>query len=87
MVAMIDIKIFCNIALHSNPQSRSSFSKVSLVCRKKGNQQQLDHCLQVLENVEDVAECLDSSDIHKAEKKLEEGTELVRKRVKAISCG
>ena len=34
--------------------------------------------------MEDVAECLDSSDIHNAKRKLEEGTELVQKRVKAI---
>ena len=54
----------------------------------KGNQQQLDHCVKVLDKIEDsIVSLADHSidSIERAKRQLEEGAaELVRKRVKAI---
>ena len=54
------------------------------VCKSKGNQQQLEHCLQVLETMLDTATLLDKNAFDSAKRKLEEGADLVQKRTKAI---
>ena len=59
----------------------------TFLCKGKGNQQQLDHCVRVLDKIEDsIVSLADHSidSIERAKRQLEEGAELVRKRVKAI---
>ena len=51
-------------------------------CKRKGNQQQLDHSLQVLDKLDEASDALKHKSYEKA--KTESGTELVSKRVKAI---
>ena len=56
----------------------------TFVCKSKGNQQQLEHCLKVLEKLEDATTLLDSNAVDSAKRKLEEGTDIMQKRIKAI---
>ena len=56
----------------------------TFVCKSKGNQQQLDHCLKVLEKLEDATTLLDNNVVDSAKRKPEEGTDLMQKRIKAI---
>ena len=44
----------------------------------------MEHCLKVLEKLEDTATLLDNNAVDSAKRKLEEGTDLVQKRIKAI---
>ena len=53
-------------------------------CKRKGNQQQLDHSLQVLDKLDEASDALKHKSYEKAKAALESGTELVSKRVKAI---
>ena len=53
-------------------------------CKRKGNQQQLDHSLQVLDKLDEAFDALKHKSYEKAKAALESGTELVSKRVKAI---
>ena len=53
-------------------------------CKRKGNQQQLDHSLQVLDKLDEAADALKHKSYEKVKAALESGTELVSKRVKAI---
>ena len=59
----------------------------TFLCKGKGNQQQLDHCIKLLDKIEDsIVSLADHSidSIERAKRQLEEGAELLRKRVKAI---
>ena len=56
----------------------------TFVCKRKGNQQQMDHCSQVLDKFESATECLNAEKIDEAVSQLQEGTELVKKRIKTI---
>jgi len=53
-------------------------------CKRKGNQQQLDHSLQVLDKLDEASDALKQKSYDKVKVALESGTELVSKRVKAI---
>ena len=57
----------------------------TFLCKGKGNQQQLDHCVKVLDKIENsIVSLADHSvdSVERAKRQLEEGAELVRKRVK-----
>ena len=59
----------------------------TFLCKGKGNQQQLGHCIKLLDKIEDsIVSLADHSidSIERAKRQLEEGAELLRKRVKAI---
>ena len=49
----------------------------TFVC--KGNQQQLEHCLKVLETLEDATTLLDNNDVDSATRKLDDGTDIIQK--------
>ena len=53
-------------------------------CKRKGNQQQLDHELQVLDKFDEASGALASKSYDKVKAALKEGTVIVSKRVKAI---
>ena len=53
-------------------------------CKRKGNQQQLDHELQVLDKFDEASGALASKCYDKVKAALKEGTVIVSKRVKAI---
>ncbi|XP_073253265.1 uncharacterized protein [Porites lutea] len=53
-------------------------------CKRKDNQQQLDHSLQVLDKLDEASDALKHKSYEKVKAALESGTELVSKRVKAI---
>ena len=53
-------------------------------CKRKGNQQQLDHSHQVLDKLDEASDALKQKSYEKVKFALESGTELVSKRVKAI---
>ena len=53
-------------------------------CKRKGNQQQLDHSLQVLDKLDEASDALKHKSYDKVKAALESGTQLVSKRVKAI---
>ena len=53
-------------------------------CKRKGNQQQLDHSLQVLDKLDEASDALKHKSYEKVKSALESGTELVSKRIKAI---
>ena len=53
-------------------------------CKRKGNQQQLDHSLQVLDKLDEASDALKQKSYDKVKVALESSTELVSKRVKAI---
>ena len=53
-------------------------------CKRKGNQQQLDHSLQVLDKLDEASDALKHKLYEKVKVALESGTELVSKRIKAI---
>ena len=56
----------------------------SFICKRKGNQQQYDHCQQVLEKFDESLDHLRSNSPLQLKRALEEGAELVMKRIKAI---
>ena len=53
-------------------------------CKRKGNQQQLDYSLQVLDKLDEASDALKQKSYKKVKVALESGTELVSKHVKAI---
>ena len=53
-------------------------------CKRKGNQQQLDHSLQVLDRLDEASDALKHKSYEKVKSALESGTEVVSKRIKAI---
>ena len=53
-------------------------------CKRKGNQQQLDHELEVLDKFDEASSALRSKSYEKVKAALEEGTGIVSKRIKAI---
>ncbi|XP_078345384.1 uncharacterized protein LOC144630892 [Oculina patagonica] len=53
-------------------------------CKRKGNQQQLDHSLQVLDKLDEASDALKHKSYEKVKVAVEAGTELVSKRIKAI---
>ena len=53
-------------------------------CKRKGNQQQLDHSLQVMDKLDEASDALKQKLYEKVKVALESGTELVSKRVKGI---
>ena len=53
-------------------------------CKRKGNQQRLDHSLQVLDKLEEASDALKQKLYEKVKVTLESGTELVSKCIKAI---
>ncbi|CAH3159224.1 unnamed protein product, partial [Pocillopora meandrina] len=53
-------------------------------CKRKGNQQQLDHSLQVMDKLDEASDALKQKLYEKVKFALESGTELVSKRVKGI---
>lgn len=58
--------------------------KESYTCKSKGNQQQLDHELQVLDKIEDATHALAQNSYDRAKECLQEGMVLITKRIKAI---
>ena len=56
----------------------------SYTCKRKGNQQQLDHELEVLDKFDAAASALKNKSYDKVKTVLEEGTGIVSKRIKAI---
>ena len=61
-----------------------SVKRETFVCKSKGNQQQLEHCPKVLEKLEYATTFLDNNAVDSAKRKLEEGTDIMQKRIKAI---
>ena len=53
-------------------------------CKRKGNQQQLDHSLQVLDKLDEASDALKQKSYEKVKVTLESSTELFATRVKAI---
>ena len=53
-------------------------------CKRKGNQQQLDHELEVLDKFDAATSALKNKSYDKVKAALEEGTGIVSKRIKAI---
>ena len=53
-------------------------------CKRKGNQQQLDHSLQVLDRLDEASDALKQKAYEKVKVALESGAELISKRVKGI---
>ena len=56
----------------------------TFVCKRKRNQRQLDHCVNVLEKLEETSSLLGDNAIESAKRKLEEGSQVIQKRIKAI---
>ena len=56
----------------------------TFVCKSKKHQQQLEHCLKFLGKLEDATTFLDNNAVDSAKRKLEEGTDIMQKRIKAI---
>ncbi|XP_068710909.1 uncharacterized protein [Montipora foliosa] len=54
------------------------------ICKRKGNQQQLDHAHDVLEKFDDATDALKAGAHERVKRSLEEGMKLVSKRIKAI---
>ena len=52
-------------------------------CKREGNQQQLDHSLQVMDKLDEASDALKQKLYEKVKVAQESGTELVSKRVKA----
>ena len=56
----------------------------SYTCKRKGNQQQLDHAVQVLNKFDEASDALKAKSYHKVKATLDSGTEVVSKRIKVI---
>ena len=56
----------------------------SYTCKRKGNQQQLDHAVQVLEKFDEASDALKAISYDKVKAALDSGTEVVFKRIKGI---
>ena len=71
-----------NTSVVNNAVKRAK--RESYTCKRKGNQQQLDYCQEVLEKIDDSLHHLKSQSYEKAKRSLEDGSYLVCKRIKAI---
>ena len=56
----------------------------SYTCKRKGNQQQLDHAVQVLDKFDEASDALRAESYDKVKAALDSGTEVVSKRIKVI---
>ena len=56
----------------------------SCTCKRKGNQQQLDHAVQVLDRFDEASDALKARSYDKVKAALDAGTEVVSKRIKVI---
>ena len=56
----------------------------AFTCKRKGNQQHYDHCQHVLEKFDESLDHFEAGSTGKLKRSLEEGAELVEKRIKAI---
>ena len=56
----------------------------SYTCKRKGNQQQLDHAIQVLDKFDEASDALKAKSYDKVKAALDSGTEVVSKRIKLI---
>ena len=56
----------------------------SYTCKRKGNQQQLDHAVQVLDKFDEASDALKAKSYDKVKAALDSGTEVVSKRIKVI---
>ena len=56
----------------------------SYTCKRKGNQQQLDHAVQVLDKFDEASDALKAKSYDKVKAALDSGTEVVFKRIKVI---
>ena len=56
----------------------------SYTCKRKGNQQQLDHAVQVLDKFDEPSDALKAKSYDKVKAALDSGTEVVSKRIKVI---
>ena len=56
----------------------------SYTCRRKGNQQQLDHAVPVLDKFDETSDALKAKSYNKVKAPLDSGTEVVSKRIKVI---
>ena len=65
-------------------QAVQKAKRETFTCKRKGNQQQLDHSLRVLEKIDESSDFLKSGSYRKAKRALEEGSGLVLKRIEAI---
>ena len=56
----------------------------SYTCKRKGNQQQLDNAVQVLDEFDEASDALKAKSYDKVKAALDSGTEVVSKRIKVI---
>ena len=56
----------------------------SYTCKRKGNQQQLDHAVQLLDKSDEASDALKAKSYDKVKAALDSGTEVVSKRIKVI---
>ena len=56
----------------------------SYTCKRKGNQQQLDYAVQVLDNFDEASDALKAKSYDKVKAALDSGTEVVSKRINVI---
>ncbi|XP_068751036.1 uncharacterized protein [Montipora capricornis] len=71
-----------NSSTVTNAVKKARFDRY--ICKRKGNQQQLDHVHDVLETFDDATDTLKAGAHERVKRSLEEGTKLVSKRIKAI---
>ena len=65
-------------------QAVKNARRESYTCRRKGNQQQLDHAVQVLDKFDEASDVLKAKSYEKVKAALDSGTEVVSKRIKVI---
>ena len=58
--------------------------RASYTCKRKGNQQQLDHAVQVLDKFDEASDALKAKSYDKVKAALDSGPEVVSKRIKVI---
>ena len=77
------VKRFSEENSSSVEQAVKRAQRENYTCKRKGNQQQLDHSLQVLDKLDKASDALKQKSYEKVKVALESGTELVSKRVKS----
>ena len=65
-------------------QAVKNARRESYTCRRKGNQQQLDHAVQVLDKFDEASDALKAKSYDKVKAALDSGTEVVSKRINMI---
>ena len=73
-------KVYCILYNHFHEGN----SRESYTCRRKGNQQQLDHAVQVLDKFDEASDALKAKSYDKVKAAFDSGTEVVSKRIKVI---